>query len=47
MHYIKSNIKVYRKSATSPQADGQIATDGPLYTGLKFYTSPLIITFAR
>ena len=29
-----SHLRVYGKSATTAQTDGQIATDRPLYTGI-------------
>ena len=31
-----SHVRVYRKSATSTQTDGQTATDRTLYTGSHF-----------
>ena len=30
---LKSHLRVHRKSATDAEADGQIATDRPSYTG--------------
>ena len=31
----KSHLRVYKKSATVVETNGRIATDGPLYTGIK------------